>query len=131
MNVRPTTMIDEMVAFLKNEFAINVMEKRRLESVVVPRAALFNVCRGYFSASTLGRYFGKNHATILHHFKNHDALMLVPQYREVFASLTEILTKYDERAKTGKEHNTALIEILRKENDMLKQRLERYEEANS
>ena len=131
MNVRPTTMIDEMVAFLKNEFAINVMDKRRLESVVVPRAALFNVCRGYFSASTLGRYFGKNHATILHHFKNHEALMLVPQYREVFASLTEILTKYDERAKTGKEHNTALIEILRKENDMLKQRLERYEEANS
>jgi len=124
-------MIDEMVAFLKNEFAVDVMEKRRLESVVVPRAALFNVCRGYFSASTLGRYFGKNHATILHHFKNHDALMLVPQYREVFASLTEILTKYDERAKTGKEHNTALIEILRKENDMLKQRLERYEEVNS
>lgn len=57
--------------------------------------------------------------------------MLVPQYREVFASLTEILTKYDERAKTGKEHNTALIEILRNENQMLKQRLERYEEANS
>jgi hypothetical protein len=124
-------MIDEMVAFLKNEFAVDVMEKRRLESVVVPRAALFNVCRGYFSASTLGRYFGKNHATILHHFKNHDALMLVPQYREAFASLTEILTKYDERAKTGKEHNTGLIEILRRENDMLKQRLERYEEANS
>ena len=131
MNVRPTTMIDEMVAFLKNEFAVDVMDKRRLESVVVPRAALFNVCRGYFSASTLGRYFEKNHATILHHFKNHDALMLVPQYREVFASLTEILTKYDERAKTSKEHNTALIEILRRENDMLKQRLERYEEANS
>jgi hypothetical protein len=124
-------MIDEMVAFLKNEFAVDVMEKRRLESVVVPRAALFNVCRGYFSASTLGRYFEKNHATILHHFKNHDALMLVPQYREVFASLTEILTKYDERAKANKEQNTALIEILRNENQMLKQRLERYEEANS
>jgi hypothetical protein len=131
MNVRPTTMIDEMVAFLKNEFAVDVMEKRRLESVVVPRAALFNVCRGYFSASTLGRYFEKNHATILHHFKNHDALMLVPQYREVFASLTEILTKYDERAKANKEQNTALIEILRRENDILKQRLERYEEVNS
>ena len=131
MNVRPTTMIDEMVEFLLDKYKVNVMDKRRVESIVVPRAALFNVCRGYFSASTLGRYFGKNHATILHHFKNHDALMLVPQYREVFASLTEILTKYDERAKTGKEHNTALIEILRKENDMLKQRLERYEEANS
>ena len=124
-------MIDEMVASLKKEFAVDVMDKRRLESVVVPRAALFNVCRGFYSASTLGRYFGKNHATILHHFKNHDALMLVPQYREIFASLTEILTKYDERAKAGKEHNTALIEILRNENEMLKQRLERYEEDNS
>ena len=131
MNVRPTNMIDEMVEFLRDEYKIDVMEKRRLESVVVPRAALFNVCRGFYSASTLGRYFGKNHATILHHFKNHDALMLVPQYREIFASLTEILTKYDERAKANKEQNTALIEILRRENDMLKQRLERYEEANS
>ena len=131
MNVRPTTMIDEMVAFLKKEFAVNVMEKRRVESVVVPRAALFNVCRGFYSASTLGKYFGKNHATILHHFKNHDALMLVPQYREAFASLTEILTKYDERAKANKEHNTALIEILRNENQMLKQRLERYEKVDS
>jgi hypothetical protein len=45
--------------------------------------------------------------------------------------LTEILTKYDERAKANKEQNTALIEILRRENDMLKQRLERYEEVNS
>ena len=131
MNVRPTNMIDEMVEFLRDEYKIDVMEKRRLESVVVPRAALFNVCRGFYSASTLGRYFGKNHATILHHFKNHDALMLVPQYREIFASLTEILTKYDERAKAKKEQNTALIEILRRENDMLKQRLERYEEVNS
>ena len=131
MNVRPTTMIDEMVAFLKKEFAVNVMDKRRLESVVVPRAALFNVCRGFYSASTLGKYFGKNHATILHHFKNHDALMLVPQYREVFASLTEILTKYDERAKANKEHNTALIEVLRNENEMLKQRIERYEKVDS
>jgi len=58
-------------------------------------------------------------------------LMLIPQYREVFASLADILTKYDERAKANKEHNTALIEVLRNENEMLKQRLERYEEANS
>jgi hypothetical protein len=131
MNVRPTTMIDEMVAFLKKEYNTDVMDKRRLESVVVPRAALFNVCRGYYSASTLGRYFGKNHATILHHFKNHDALMLVPQYRESFNALTEILTKYDERARLNKETTESIIEFLRTENESLKQKLERYEEANS
>jgi len=131
MNVRPTTMIDEMVEFLKKEYNTDVMEKRRLESVVVPRAALFNVCRGYYSATTLGKYFGKNHATILHHFKNHDALMLVPQYRESFNALTEILTKYDERARLNKETAESIIDFLRTENESLKQKLDRYEEANS
>ena len=124
-------MIDEMVAFLKKEYNTDVMDKRRLESVVVPRAALFNVCRGYYSATTLGRYFGKNHATILHHYKNHDALMLIPQYRESFNALTEILTKYDERARLNKETTESIIEFLRTENESLKQRLERYEEVNS
>jgi hypothetical protein len=123
-------MIDEMVAFLKKEYNTDVMDKRRLESVVVPRAALFNVCRGYYSATTLGKYFGKNHATILHHFKNHDALMLVPQYRESFNALTDILTKYDERARLNKETAESIIEFLRTENESLKQRLERYEETN-
>ena len=131
MNVRPTTMIDEMVAFLKKEYNTDVMEKRRLESVVVPRAALFNVCRGYYSATTLGKYFGKNHATILHHYKNHDALMLVPQYRESFNALTEILTKYDERARLNKETAESIISFLRTENESLKQKIERYEESNS
>ena len=131
MNVRPTTMIDEMVEFLRKEYNTDVMEKRRLESVVVPRAALFNVCRGYYSATTLGKYFGKNHATILHHFKNHDALMLVPQYRESFNALTEILTKYDERARLNKETAESIIDFLKTENESLKQKLERYEEANS
>jgi hypothetical protein len=131
MNVRPTTMIDEMVEFLKKEYNTDVMEKRRLESVVVPRAALFNVCRGYYSATTLGKYFGKNHASILHHFKNHDALMLVPQYRESFNALTEILTKYDERARLNKETAESIIDFLRTENESLKQKLDRYEEANS
>jgi monoamine oxidase len=124
-------MIDEMVEFLKKEYNTDVMEKRRLESVVVPRAALFNVCRGYYSATTLGKYFGKNHATILHHFKNHDALMLVPQYRESFNALTEILTKYDERARLNKETAESIIDFLRTENESLKQKLDRYEEANS
>ena len=131
MNVRPTTMIDEMVAFLKKEYNTDVMDKRRLESVVVPRAALFNVCRGYYSATTLGKYFGKNHATILHHCKNHDAWMLVPQYRDSFNALTDILTKYDERARLNKETAESIIEFLRTENESLKQKLQAYEETNS
>ena len=131
MNVRPTNMIDEMVKFLRDEYKINVMEKRRLESVVVPRAALFNVCRGYYSASTLGKYFGKNHATVLHHNKNHDSLSLIPQYREVYERLSELLMKYDERTRATRQ--TALDELraLKKENELLKQKLKQYETIDS
>ena len=71
MNVRPLDMLKEMVDVLLNEYDVNVQDQRRLESVVVPRSALFNVCRGYYSATTLGKYFGKNHATILHQLGIH------------------------------------------------------------
>ena len=131
MNVRPIMMMEEMVKVLLDEYNVDAIEKTRKEAVVIPRAALFNVCRGYYSATTLGKYFGKNHATILHHFKNHDALMLVPQYRESFNALTDILTKYDERARLNKETAESIIEFLRTENESLKQKLQAYEETNS
>ena len=131
MNVRPLDMLEEMVDVLLNEYDVNVQDQRRLESVVVPRSALFNVCRGYYSATTLGKYFGKNHATILHHFKNHDALMLVPQYREYFERLTEVLIKYDERARTQRNNMISEMESLRDEVEQLKEKLNEYETANS
>jgi hypothetical protein len=131
MNVRPLDMLKEMVDVLLNEYDVNVQDKRRLESVVVPRSALFNVCRGYYSATTLGKYFGKNHATILHHFKNHDSLMLVPQYREYFERLTEVLIKYDERARTHRNNMILEMESLRDEVEQLKEKLIEYETAHS
>ena len=131
MNVRPLDMLKEMVDVLLNEYDVNVHDQRRLESVVIPRSALFNVCRGYYSATTLGKYFGKNHATILHHFKNHDSLMLVPQYREYFERLTEVLIKYDERARTQRNNMISEMESLRDEVEQLKEKLNEYETANS
>ena len=131
MNVRPLDMLEEMVDVLLNEYDVNVQDQRRLESVVVPRSALFNVCRGYYSATTLGKFFGKNHATILHHFKNHDALMLVPQYREYFERLTEVLIKYDERARTQRNNMISEMESLRDEVEQLKEKLNEYETAHS
>jgi len=131
MNVRPTNMIDEMVEFLRDEYKIDVMEKRRLESVVVPRAALFNVCRGFYSATTLAKHFGKNHATVLHHNKNHDALTLIPQYREIYERLSELLMKYDERTRATRQTAMDELRALKKENELLKQKLKKYETIDS
>jgi len=131
MNTRPLDMLDEMVNVLSSEYHIDVFDKRRLESVVIPRAALFNVCRGFYSASTLGKYFGKNHATILHHNKNHESLCLIPQYREYFERLTDVLVKYDERARTHRNNIIVEMEALRDEVKMLKKKLNDYETAIS
>ncbi len=59
MNTRPTEMLTEMVDVLLSEYHVDVFDKRRIESVVIPRAALFNVCRGYYSASNLGKFLGR------------------------------------------------------------------------
>ena len=131
MNTRPLDMLDEMVDVLLSEYHIDVFDKRRLESVVIPRAALFNVCRGYYSASTLGKYFGKNHATILHHNKNHESLILVPQYREYFERLTDVLVKYDERARTHRNNIIVEMEALRDEVKILKEKLNEYQTSVS
>lgn len=131
MNTRPLDMLDEMVNVLLSEYHIDVFDKRRLESVVIPRAALFNVCRGFYSASTLGKYFGKNHATILHHNKNHESLTLIPQYREYFERLTDILVKYDERARTHRNNIVVEMESLREEVKKLKSKLNEYETSVS
>lgn len=129
MNVRPTQMIDEMVQTLLDDYNIDVMIKSRHESVVIPRAALFNVCRGYYSASTLGRYFEKNHATILHHFKNHDALMTIRQYREIFGVLTAIVMEYNQKPKGRRTETIMELESLRNENMMLREKIKMYEKS--
>lgn len=131
MNTRPLDMLDEMCDVLLSEYHIDVFDKRRLESVVIPRAALFNVCRGFYSASTLAKHFGKNHATVLHHNKNHESLCLIPQYREYFERLTDVLVKYDERAKTHRNNIVVEMESLRKEVKELKEKLQEYETAIS
>ena len=131
MNTRPIEMLTEMVDVLLSEYHVDVFDKRRIESVVIPRAALFNVCRGYYSASTLGKFFGKNHATILHHNKNHESLCLVPQYREYFERLTEVLVKYDEKAKETRNNMVAEIELLRQEIKELKEKLNEYQTINA
>lgn len=131
MNLRPTRMIDEMVGVLRSEYDIDAMCSSRKESVVIPRAALFNVCRGYYYATALAKYFGKNHATILHHFKNHDALMYVPQYREIHNRLLEVLRDYDESARAKRMIERSEMEALRIENEELKTKLMQYEEVDS
>ena len=136
MNVRPIMMMEEMVKVLRDEYNVNAMEKTRKETVVIPRAALFNVCRGYYSATQIGQFFEKNHATILHHFKNHESFMRLPQYVEIYERLMEVLAEYDDRARHAKKERelrkeqihelTEQVDELQRENQSLREKLDAY-----
>ena len=133
MNVRPIMMMEEMVNVLRDEYGVNVMEKSRREAIVISRAALFNVCRGYYSATQIGQFFEKNHATILHHFKNHESFMLIPNYVAMYERLMEVLSEYDDRARKDRDARQNMvqilnerIEILTRENESLREKLNAY-----
>tara|TARA_R100001440_G_scaffold71785_2_gene95030 strand:+ start:696 stop:1100 length:405 start_codon:yes stop_codon:yes gene_type:complete len=133
MNVRPIMMMEEMVNVLRDEYGVNVMEKSRRESIVISRAALFNVCRGYYSATQIGQFFGKNHATILHHFKNHESFMFIPNYVAMYERLMEVLSEYDDRVRKDRDARQNMvqilnerIEILTRENESLREKLNAY-----
>ena len=126
-------MMEEMVNVLRDEYGVNVMEKSRREAIVIPRAALFNVCRGYYSATQIGQFFEKNHATILHHFKNHESFMLIPNYVAMYERLMEVLSEYDDRARKDRDARQNMvqilnerIEILTRENESLREKLNAY-----
>lgn len=128
MDLRPLTMIDDMVEIIKDEYHIDVKTKNRSSMYVIPRAALFNACRGYYSATTIGQYFGHNHATILHHCKNHKALMRLPDYQQYYARLQEVTEKYDKAAKERRMTLENENAMLTREVKALRKKLKQYAE---
>lgn len=120
-------MISEMVSYVEQNHNVDLMNRRREEPIVVSRAALFNVCRGYVTASTLSRYFGMNHATILHHWRNHDALMVIDWYRELFHELQSIRRKFDEQARKDFMDVFEQLKRLQEQYDELKTKVEQNE----
>jgi vacuolar-type H+-ATPase subunit I/STV1 len=129
-------MMEEMVKVLRDEYQVDAMQNTRKEAIVISRAALFNVCRGYYSATQIGQFFGKNHATILHHFKNHESFMRLPQYVDMYERLMEVLSEYDDRARHAKKErqlrkqqiNELLEQVdeLQRENESLREKLDAY-----
>ena len=114
-------MIVEMVDYIFTNHDIDVMNtKRRYEPVVLSRAALFNACRGLMTSTQLGGHFEMNHATVLHHQKNHDALLMVDFYRQLFFSLMRIRSEYDDVAKEYHDDVLKQLDTLKQEHEILK-----------
>ena len=128
--------MEEMVKVLRDEYQVDAMQNTRKEAIVISRAALFNVCRGYYSATQIGQFFGKNHATILHHFKNHESFMRLPQYVDMYERLMEVLSEYDDRARHAKKERQLrkqqinelliIVDELQSENESLREKLDAY-----
>lgn len=122
MRLKDNKLIDEMADYIAENHGIDVMSKSRIEDVVLSRASLFNACRGLYSSTALGKYFGKNHATILHHNRNHEQLMMLPHYRKLYGELYEIRMRYDDGAKQTHDDLVNRITDLEKQLKMSKTR---------
>lgn len=119
------SMIVEMVEHIKTNYDIDVTQtKRRFEPIVISRAALFNACRGLMTSTRLGGHFEMNHATILHHQKNHDGLLMMSYYRQLYFELMKIRSKYDEVAKDYQDDVLKQLENLKNEFNLLKWKYE-------
>ena len=118
-------MIVEMVDYIFKNHDIDVMNtKRRHEPVVISRAALFNACRGLMTSTQLGGFFEMNHATVLHHQKNHNALLMIAYYRQLFMALMRIRAEYDDVAKEYHDDVLKELDELKREHDILKWKYE-------
>lgn len=130
MNTRPDFMIGEAIEFLQKHFNVDVRTRRRADEIVIPRAALFNVCSEYFTATRLAKEFGMNHATILHHVKNHDILMGIRQYRDIHAALTTFVEDFEDMMPLERFRIKNELKELRNENEMLRTILGKYVEVD-
>ena len=133
---RAQIMIVQMAEYIFDNHSIDVMNtKRRYEPVVISRAALFNACRGLMTSTQLGKYFGMNHATVLHHQKNHDALLMLDYYRQLYFALMHIRAEYDDVAKQYHDDVLKELDELKREHGILQYKYERlkeqYEKVNS
>jgi hypothetical protein len=117
---RAEDMIMEMTKYIFDNHQIDVMNtKRRHEPVVISRAALFNACRGLMTSTQLGGYFGMNHATVLHHQKNHEGLLMIAYYRQLYFELMRIRATHDEVAKEYQDDILKQLEDFKKRYEIL------------
>jgi len=122
-------MIVEMVDYIYKNHDIDVMNtKRRHEPVVISRAALFNACRGLMTSTQLGGFFEMNHATVLHHQKNHDGLLMMAYYRQLYFALMRIRGEYDDVAKEYHDDVLKELDQLKKEHSILQWKYDRLKE---
>lgn len=122
-------MISEMTQYIFDNHEIDVTDtKRRFEPVVISRAALFNSCRGLMTSTQLGGYFGMNHATVLHHQRNHENLLTMPYYRQLYFALMRIRSTYDDVAQQYQDDVLNELERLKKEHSILQWKYDRLKE---
>lgn len=64
-------------SLLENFHEIKINKATKQDTAVTFRAAIMNAVRkhGKFGYAEIGRYFGKNHSTVIHAMKNHETYL--------------------------------------------------------
>tara|TARA_R100001440_G_scaffold719_2_gene2280 strand:+ start:1867 stop:2328 length:462 start_codon:yes stop_codon:yes gene_type:complete len=104
--VKKVKPLDTAIADMLNEARIEyekqvgyiMDDSSRLSNYVQDRTALSNALRPYTTLGKIGNLFNKDHSSILHYLKEHDAMMRAyPNYQLKFNTAMEVVNKIAER----------------------------------
>jgi hypothetical protein len=102
MNITQQTKVFEaIVDFANEQFNIDILEKTRRQEVIMARTAAMVAMRQTMSSARVGSFFGRDHATVLHHEKNHSSNYVFSEiYRAVYNYATEVIESIPNERKT-------------------------------
>lgn len=101
MGINDKNLLDEIGAFIKETFNVDFKKRSRRQDIVMARNAAISACRERMTSLTLGEYFEMNHATILHHKRNHSAnYRFSKTYRLVYDHAIQLVAKSSEELET-------------------------------
>lgn len=116
----PEYILERMVELVQSSVDFDIFSVTRREDVVLCRAAIFVASRGLMSSARIAERFGKNHATVLHHTKNHEMNATIEMYRKLYEDLMYLRSQYDVSVRSKYQDLSERLDALMVENEELR-----------
>jgi hypothetical protein len=130
MKNQKETDLRMLMDIVNTAFSADIMAPNRDRINVNARRSFSNILLGLdLSLSEIGRYLGKDHATILHYRDTHNGLMSSDKaFRRIHTESVESFLKCSSIMKQKKANNSSSspVHFLLKENNQLSYELEKY-----
>jgi len=116
--------VNRLKAIANNVFSVNVDSKNREVEVIEARATCYSILRKdcHLSYSEIGKYFFKNHATIMHHVKQFPHWI---KYNEHLSNKFKLCKEVFKKNEMLFDDGLDIVDMM-----LIKKSVDRLEESN-